>query len=61
MRKIFNSTLVSLILLSSLLPLYASAHEESTKVIDIAKDCEFIYVLRRSEIQKLSLPSFTVI
>ena len=60
MRKIFNLTLVSLILLSTLLP-HANAHEGSTRIMDIAKDCEFMYVLKGSDIQKLSLPNLTVI
>ncbi len=47
MKKIFNSTLVLLLLLFCVsLPFYVSAHEGSTRVIDIAKDCEFMYVLK---------------
>ena len=65
MKKILNLALATISVIPLSLGSYAVAHEEGNqvnqKIEDIAKDCEFLYVLRTTKIDKLNLPNFTVL
>lgn len=65
MKKILNLLLAIVSVIPLSLGSYAIAHDEGNqgnqKIEDIAKDCEFLYVLRTTKIDKLNLPNFTVL
>ena len=66
MKNVLNLFLATLLVIPLLLTNYAIAHPDegnqvNPKIEDLAKDCQSLYVLRTTRIDKLSLPSFTVL
>ena len=65
MKNILNLFLATLLVIPLSLTNYAIAHDEGNqvnpKIEDLAKDCQFLYVLRTTRIDKLNLPNFTVL
>ena len=61
MKKIFAQALLCILVLSVFLfPPITTANDKEKKITGIAKDCEFLYLLMENEIQKFTLPNFTL-